>query len=191
MIENFLNYVEVLLLSFIVNVVPAFVPPTWMVLSIYHIDHPSLNTPIIVLLGVVGSVAGRLVMFYYSRILGKYLPSKYSENLKSFKGYVEERKRGLFLGAFIFSLGPLPTNFLFIACGIARTEILPVLGGFAIARTISYALVIYASLSIFSALSPFGGPYFKEIVNILSIIAGIGVVFVDWKKLRPEKIEYQ
>jgi len=191
MIENFTNYIEVILVSFVVNVVPAFVPPTWMVLSIYHFDHPLLNTPIIVLSGVVGSVAGRLVMYYYSRILGKYLPSKYKGNLKNFKGYVEERKRGLFLGSFIFSIGPLPTNFLFIACGIARTAILPVLGGFGLARGISYSLVIYASLTIFTAIAPFGGPYFKEIVNILSIIAGISIVLVDWKKLRPEKVEYQ
>lgn len=187
MIDNFLNYLEVILLSFVVNVVPAFVPPTWLALTIYHLNHPLLDTPIVALAGVAGSVGGRLVMYYYSKILGKYMPSKYADNLKSFRGFLEKRKRGLFFGTLIYSLGPLPSNFLFIAAGIARTEILPVLGGFALGRGISYILLIYASLHVFSVMELVGGLYVKELVNVLGIIAGLAIVFVDWRKLSPEK----
>lgn len=179
-----LNYVEVILLAFLANVVPAFVPPTWMVLSLYHIDHPFLNTPIVVFLGVVGSVGGRFVMYYYSRLLGRYVPNKYAENLKSFRSLFEKRKFGLFIGSFIYSIGPLPSNILFIASGIARTEILPILGGFAFARGVSYLLLISASLRVFSFLEVLGVPYVKDIINVLGIVAGIAVALVDWKKLR-------
>ena len=179
-----LNYVEVILLAFLANVVPAFVPPTWMVLSLYHIDHPFLNTPIVVLLGVVGSVGGRFVMYYYSRLLGRYVPNKYAENLKSFRSLFEKRKFGVFIGSFIYSIGPLPSNILFIASGISRTAILPILGGFALARGVSYLLLISASLRVFSFLEVLGVPYVKDIVNILGIVAGIAVALVDWKKFR-------
>jgi membrane protein YqaA with SNARE-associated domain len=179
-----LNYVEVILLAFLANVVPAFVPPTWMVLSLYHIDHPFLNTPIVVFLGVVGSVGGRFVMYYYSRLLGRYVPNKYAENLKSFRSLFEKRKFGLFIGSFIYSIGPLPSNILFIASGISRTEILPILGGFAFARGVSYLLLISASLRVFSFLEVLGVPYVKDIVNILGIVAGIAVALVDCKKFR-------
>jgi membrane protein YqaA with SNARE-associated domain len=179
-----LNYVEVILLAFLANVVPAFVPPTWMVLSLYHIDHPFLNTPIVVFLGVVGSVGGRFVMYYYSRLLGRYVPNKYAENLKSFRSLFEKRTFGLFIGSFIYSIGPLPSNILFIASGIARTEILPILGGFAFARGVSYLLLISASLRVFSFLEVLGVPYVKDIINVLGIVAGIAVALVDWKKFR-------
>ncbi|HKM50232.1 MAG TPA: hypothetical protein VJZ75_03545 [Candidatus Bathyarchaeia archaeon] len=182
-----LNYVEIILLAFLANVVPAFAPPTWMVLSLYQIDHPLLNTSIVVFLGVVGSVGGRLVMYYYSRLLGRYVPDKYAENLKSFRSLFEKRKFGIFIGSFIYSIGPLPSNILFIASGVARTEILPILGGFALARGVSYLLLIYASMRVFSFFEMFGGPYVKDIVNILGIAAGIAIALVDWKKFRRKK----
>lgn len=189
MTDDVLSYLEVTLLSFLVNVIPAFAPPTWMVLSLYQIDHPLLNTPIVAFLGVVGSVGGRFVMYYYSRILGKYIPNKYADNLKAFKGFVEERKLGLFFGTFIYSLGPLPSNFLFIASGITRTELLPVLGGFAVARGVSYVLLIYASLGVLSFLELLGGSYVKHIVNVIGVVAGVTVVFVDWRKLCRKKTD--
>lgn len=183
-----LNYLEVLLLAFLSNVVPAFAPPTWMVLSIYQIDHPLLDTLVIVFLGVVGSVVGRLVMYYYSRLLSKYVPAKYAENLASFKALFEKRRVGIFVGSFIYSIGPLPANILFIASGVARAEIWPILGGFALARVVSYMLLVYASLHIFSFLEVVGGSYVKDVVNILGIIAGIAVALVDWKKFeRPTR----
>lgn len=184
MIVLLLNYLEVMLLAFLANVVPAFAPPTWMMLSLYHIDHSLLNTPVVVFFGVVGSVGGRFVMYYYSLLLGRYVPDKYAENLKSFRSLFEKRKFGLFIGSFIYSIGPLPSNILFIASGIARTEILPILGGFAFARGVSYMLLIYTSLRVFSFFEVLGVPYVKIIVNVLGIVAGIAVAFVDWKKFR-------
>jgi arginine exporter protein ArgO len=123
-------------------------------------------------------------MYYYSRLLGRYVPNKYAENLKSFRSLFEKRTFGLFIGSFIYSIGPLPSNILFIASGIARTEILPILGGFAFARGVSYLLLISASLRVFSFLEVLGVPYVKDIVNILGIVAGIAVALVDWKKFR-------
>lgn len=189
MADLLLNYLEIILMSFAVNVVPALAPPTWLVLTLYHMGHPFLETPFVALAGVVGSVGGRLVMYYYSRVLGKYIPNRYAENLKSFRRFIEERKWGLFFGSLVYSLGPLPSNFLFIASGIARTDLLPMLGGFALGRTLSYAILIYASIGIFSVLTLFGGPYVKDVVNVLGVIAGVSVIFIDWRKLRPAKAE--
>jgi hypothetical protein len=63
------------------------------------------------------------------------------------------------------------------------------LGGFALARGISYTILIQASMGIFSILALFGGPYVKDIVNVLGVIAGVSVIFIDWRKLRPVKTE--
>jgi len=189
MADYFLNYLEIILMSFAVNAVPALAPPTWLVLTLYHMGHPFLETPFVALAGVAGSVGGRLIMYCYSRVFGKYIPNRYAENLKTFRSFIEERKWGLFFGTVLYSLSPLPSNFLFIASGIARTDLLPMLGGFALARMISYVILIYTSMGVFSVLTMFGGPYVKDVVNVLGVIAGVSVIFIDWKKLRPAKTE--
>lgn len=41
---RFLGYLEATFLAFLVNVIPAFAPPTWIVLSLYKINNPQFNS---------------------------------------------------------------------------------------------------------------------------------------------------
>ncbi len=132
--------------ALLVNIVPAFAPPTWILLSIFEINNPSLNSFVLALFGVIGSVSGRFVMYLYSTIVGKYVPRKQADNLNYFKKFVMERRLGVFEATFLYSLSPLPSNFLFITFGISRAKVLPVLVGFALGRLVSYSILVYLSL---------------------------------------------
>jgi membrane protein YqaA with SNARE-associated domain len=181
--EELFMYLEVTFVAFLVNVVPAFVPPTWIVLCIFAINNPHLSSLSLAFSGVIGSVAGRFVMYLYSKQLGKYIPHKYAENLEYFKKFIEERKLGLFLGTLLYSLSPLPSNFLFLAFGLSRVELLPVIAGFAIARIISYSSVVYLSTKAFAHLTFLGIENVRRIADLLGLLAGVSVIFIDWRKL--------
>jgi len=195
--ERIFEYFEVTLIALIVNLVPAFAPPTWVVLSVYQVNHLELNSLGIAFFGVIGSVAGRFIMYQYSAFVGRHVPRKQAENLRHFREFVEGKGLGLFFGTLVYSLSPLPSNFLFIASGISGMELLPVIGGFAIGRFISYAFLVYASSRAYEAL--FGViniAVLRPAADILGIILAALPAFVDWSKVldrsekhRPRRVE--
>ena len=184
MVLEILEYLEVVLIAFLVNIVPAFAPPTWVVLAAYQVNHLELNSLGIASFGVIGSVAGRFVMYQYSALVGRRVPRKQADNLRRFREFAEEKRLGLFLGTLIYSLSPLPTNFLFLASGVSGMELLPVIGGFAIGRLISYSLLVYASSRAYEALlGTFNTAYLRLAADILGIVMAASPAFVDWSKI--------
>jgi len=184
LVLEILEYVEVMLIAFLVNLVPAFAPPTWVVLSVYQVNHLELNSLGIAFFGVIGSVAGRFVMYQYSALAGRHVPRKQADNLRHFRELVEEKRLGLFLGTLVYSLSPLPSNFLFIASGASGMELLPVIGGFAVGRFISYAFLVYASSRAYEALfGIFDVAHLRLAVDILGIVMAASPAFVDWSKI--------
>ena len=189
-LPEILEYLEVTLIALWVNLIPAFAPPTWVVLSVYQANHLELNSFGIACFGVIGSVAGRFIMYQYSALVGRHVPRKQAENLRHFKEFVERKRLGLFLGTLLYSLSPLPSNFLFIESGISGTELLPVIGGFAIGRLISYTFLVYVSSRAYEALfGVFGNADLRLAADILGIVIAASTAFVDWGKIfdRPKK----
>jgi len=184
LVLEILEYLEVTLIAFLVNLVPAFAPPTWVVLSVYQVNHLELNSLGIAFFGVIGSVAGRFVMYQYSALAGRHVPRKQADNLRHFRELVEEKRLGLFLGTLVYSLSPLPSNFLFIASGASGMELLPVIGGFAVGRFISYAFLVYASSRAYEALfGIFDVAHLRLGADILGIVMAVSPAFVDWSKI--------
>lgn len=176
-------YFEVTLIAFLVNIIPALVPPTWIVLSMFKIHNPELDTLGIAVFGVVGSIVGRYVMYLYCRALGRYVPHKYGENIRYISRFLGEKKLGLFFGTFLYALSPLPSNFLFISSGVSAVEVLPVLGGFALGRLISYATLTYTSHRIFLFFDALGIRNMRLAIDVLGVVGGVAVIFIDWRKV--------
>jgi membrane protein YqaA with SNARE-associated domain len=183
-LEGILEYVEVTLIALLVNLVPAFAPPTWVVLSVYQVNHLELSSLGIAFFGVIGSIAGRFIMYQYSALVGRHVPRKQADNLRHLRELVEGKRLGLFLGTVVYSLSPLPSNLLFIASGISGMELLPVIGGFAVGRFISYAFLVYASSRAYEALfGVFDIADLRLAADILGIVIAALTVFVDWSKI--------
>jgi membrane protein YqaA with SNARE-associated domain len=178
-----LLYFEVTLIAFLVNVIPALIPPTWIVLSMFKIHNPELDTLGIAVFGVVGSIVGRYVMYLYCRALGRYVPRKYGENIRYISRFLGEKKLGLFFGTFLYALSPMPSNFLFISSGVSAIEVLPVLGGFALGRLLSYTILTYTSHRIFLFLDALGIWNMRLVIDVLGVVGGVAVIFIDWRKV--------
>ncbi len=187
-VEEILTYVEVIFAAFVVNIIPAFAPPTWIVLCMIKINRPELDSLWLAFFGVVGSVAGRLVMYRYSAVLGHHVPRKQAENLRYFRKLVEGRKLGPFIGTFLYSLGPFPSNFLFIGSGISGVNLLPVIAGFALGRFISYTLLVYGSSLAYTYAAGFGIPNLRYVSDVIGLLSVASLMFIDWKKRAPQEV---
>ena len=76
-----LRYVEVALIVFGLNLLPAFGPPTWAVLVLCKLNW-HLDPWILVAIGVVTAGAGRYLLAVGTKGARKWLPEKRVDSLK-------------------------------------------------------------------------------------------------------------
>jgi membrane protein YqaA with SNARE-associated domain len=177
---------------FLVNVIPAFMPPTWMLLSLFAALYgvPVLD---LVVIGAVASTSGRYVLARASGPLGdRFLPRKQKKSIKYLKNFLSgEPWTTTGLVSFLYSLSPLPSNTMFIVTGAARISLVPVLGGFFIGRLISYAVLTSVAINVVSAesiLNPLLNPAYL-VMDIIGLAAAVGLLLIDWRHFIHGTIE--
>ena len=179
---------------FLVNVIPAFMPPTWMLLSLFATLY---GVPIadLVVIGAVASTSGRYVLAKASGPLGdRFLPRKQKKSFKYLKNFLNgEPWTTTGFVSFLYSLSPLPSNTMFIVTGAARISLVPVLGGFFIGRVISYAVLTSVAANVVSVeyiLNPLLNPAYL-VMDIVGLSAAVGLLLMDWRHLIHGTIEQE
>jgi uncharacterized membrane protein YdjX (TVP38/TMEM64 family) len=179
------DYLSVIFSVFIINIIPAFMPPTWVVLAFAKISDPSFDPFLLALAGAVSSTAGRAVLSYYSAFFRRFFTKDMCEHAEYIRHFFDKKDKELFLGTFIYSLSPFPSNIVFIANGLTKVNYKPIFAGFFLGRLISYFALIVLSQSLFLALSNY---FHSEVLTsylfeVLGVVAAFSILFIDWKKL--------
>lgn len=182
-IEFVNEYLYLFLVVFVFNIVPAFAPPTWLVLSYFKLKNPSLETTIILFVGLVGATLGRLVMYHYSYFFSSFLPKKNKESLRFIGELSQKSMFKVFLGSFIYSLSPLSSNIMFIFSGAGNINRVPLFLGFFFGRMISYGIALVLYVNTINFVEHSLNFDVKNISDIITLIIAIGLMFVDWKGL--------
>jgi membrane protein YqaA with SNARE-associated domain len=166
-------------LVFGINLLPAFAPPTWVVLVFYKLT-TNMNTIAIIALGVMASASGRYLLALGTRAIRQKLKPQYVANLKHLQGRLDRRRldrrrRGYIVYFLFFILAPIPSAQLFEAAALMETPLLPITGAFMVGRAISYLLID-------SIKSPLG-----IAIQIACLIALYLLVKIDWAPHLPNK----
>ena len=136
MISRFILFLVV----FLLNVIPAFAPPTWMVFSFLGFRLPLHMDWSFALVGAAAAAMGRSLLGKLSRaiIRNHWLSEAAKESINSLKMELEKRPN-LTFGLFLFyAFTPLPSNYLFIAYGLTTLPFVRLLAPFFIGRFVSY-----------------------------------------------------
>lgn len=184
--DGFTTWLLIALLAIGLNVVPAFMPPTWALLAYFHLQ-AGLDTLPLALVGAFGATTGRALLALGSRAIGaRILPRRWRVNIETLAAELQ-RRRELGLPALaLFALGPIPSNQLFVAAGLARAPLPPILAVFGVARFVSY--VIWISLAESAAatmdelISPRLGAEAATAVQIAALILLFVVMQIDWSR---------
>ena len=173
------------LTAFVINLVPAFMPPTWSVLAVFKVTTDAPLLPLTVG-GAAASAAGRTLLALSSRKLRGFLPKKDQENAEALGGFI--RRHGAWGTAIVFfgCLGPLPSNALFIAAGLGRVRLLPVVVAFWISRSIADTFWVWSA----DAIAEGAGSVFRDqvtswqgiAVQVLGLLLVVGVFRLPWAK---------
>jgi len=129
------------------NLLPAFAPPTWIVLVFYKFNS-NLNTAAIIVIGVFSAAAGRYLLARSFLLIRERLPTKYSDNLINLKKRLTSKKRVGTLYLFLFALSPLPSAQLFEAAALADAPLIPITAAFMLGRAISYTTSVLGASTL-------------------------------------------
>jgi membrane protein YqaA with SNARE-associated domain len=178
------------LIVFLVNVVPAFMPPTWSVLAYFLVNQDLPLLPL-ALGGAVAASAGRLVLALVSRRWGRRLLSeRHRANLAHLGSWLDAKARWAApVAVFVYSFGPIPSNELFIAAGVSRMRLAPVVGAFFVGRVISYTFWSATADTIVDRVEDMFSGHWSSVtvlaLEALALVALVVVTRVDWPRLLP------
>jgi hypothetical protein len=159
LLETTLWLLAAFALIFVINLVPAFMPSSWMVMAFFYIQF-DLPLLVLTLVGAGVSACGRLVLARGSAWTKRALPRASQDELDELGAFLDERRHVLAPTAFLYALTPLPTNNLFVAAGLAGVRLTNVIAGFLVARMIADTLFVWTTDRVFDDLGDvFGRAY--------------------------------
>jgi membrane protein YqaA with SNARE-associated domain len=192
MIDPVLQLVVQWLAVFAINVIPAFAPPTWVLLSFFYIVYPQ-NIFLLIFIGVTASTVGRYALAKGSELITqKYASTRKKKGLEELRHELNYKPWEKFFFTLVFSLSPLPSNALFIAAGATRVRLREVLAGFFVGRTISYLLLVFVTQKVFSALETTlagNATIWTGMIEIIGFASIIAFFVLDWEKILGQKKE--
>ncbi len=186
--------ITIFLVVLIINIIPAFAPPTWMVLA-YFKEQYNFNVFLLALDGTIAATIGRLILARLSTLLirKRLLSARTRSNIDNIKNRILEHKR-LTIGIFVsYSLSPLPTNQLFLAYGLTDLPLKYIALPFFLGRFLSYlfwvSIISSVTLKV-KANQLMHGAYIGSyyiIVQILTLVVVYLFTRIDWQMLFKEK----
>ncbi len=195
--SNNLAYIMAVLfiVVFVLNVLPAFAPPTWTTMSFIGLAIPNLDVLLLAAVAAAAATCGRIVLAKLSRavIRQRLLTDRSRRNVDAIKIGIENQ-RAMTVGTFLgYSLSPLPSNYLFIAYGLTSLPIAFLSVPFFIGRFVSYAFWTQTASTIGDWLdwdwfesAPYFVAYFL-LSQFLLIPVIYGFTRIDWQALFAEK----
>jgi membrane protein YqaA with SNARE-associated domain len=184
MLEDALWLVLAYLAAFAVNLPPAFMPATWMVLAFFRI-HYGLPLLALTIGGAFFSTLGRIVLakgttFYKRHVM------KRTEELDEIGEYLDRRRNYVGVATFMYALLPLPSNSLFIAAGLVEVNMLRVVIGFWLGRALSYTFYVWTTDQVFSNFRNVFERFYSDWLGIALEIAGLfgalALLLVPWPR---------
>jgi membrane protein DedA with SNARE-associated domain len=134
--------------------------------------------------GAVASAAGRVALARLANLAGDRLPDKDRKNALALATFMDKHPRWQDAIVVAYSLGPLPSNSLFIAAGLGRLRLRRVVLWFCVCRAISNTIWV----STVSVATRSMGDIFRNALTsprsiatqIVSAVLVIAVVRLPW-----------
>jgi hypothetical protein len=168
-------------IAFAINLVPAFMPSTWMVLAFFYLRFDLPLFPLTVS-GAVASGAGRYFLARGSGALKHRFFQRRASDIDALGDVLARHRNYVVVIVFLYALLlPLPTNTLFVAAGLAGVPLLWMVAGFWAARMIADTFWVWTASAAFDTLGDlFAGAVTSWPAALLQA-AGIGLIVVFYR----------
>jgi hypothetical protein len=185
-LEAILLICAAMALAFVINLVPAFMPSTWMVMAFFYIR---FDLPLLALTigSAVASALGRVVLAWGSRALSRRFMPGERQDLDELGAFLNEHRNVVGPAVFLYALSPLPTNNLFIAAGMTGVSMTAVVIGFVASRMIANTFWVWTTHKAFDSLGSLftdaiTGPLgiTLEIAGLIAVVSTFRLPWARW-----------
>ena len=183
------------MIVFLLNLLPAFAPPTWTAMSFIGLTIPDINFFWIALVAATAATCGRVVLARLSHVLvrKRLLSEQTQRNVDAIRFGIESRP-GITFGTFLgYSISPLPSNYLFIAYGLTSLPIAFLALPFFVGRLVSYGFWLKTASTVGDRLDLdwFESAHYFVGYFLISQLLLIPIIYcftrIDWHAAFTEK----
>ncbi|NTU46652.1 hypothetical protein HGA88_03415 [Candidatus Roizmanbacteria bacterium] len=178
------------LFVFSMNVLPGFMPPTWVVLAFFYVGY-NLSLLPVVLIGAICATLGRVVLTLISRnYFRNFFHSTTRENIDAL-GYFFKKHAHLTIPMVVaYAFLPIPSNQVFITVGLTRLDVRIFAFSFFVGRLISYTAWVSVAKHVSTRLDSIFAGHFTHLSGIIIELTGFLLMYllfkINWKKIiRP------
>ncbi len=180
---------------FLLNLIPAFAPPTWMVFSYLGFAKPASNVALLAIIGAAAATLGRLTLARLAHVVirRRFLSDAKKQNIDSIREGLEGRRKLTFSVFLFYAFSPLPSNYIFIAYGLTTMRLRLIALPFFLGRSVSYAFWGLGSMALARRISvetngalPYLSAYFVVSQMLLLYLVYL-FTKVDWRALLSER----
>lgn len=170
-----------------INVIPAFMPPTWTILA-FFVTKYNLQILPVVLIGASFATLGRIILASLSgTFFRKFLPKKSQENYASIGHYLNSHKHVTIPLVVAYAFLPIPSNNVFIAAGLAKMRIRLLAASFFVGRLISYTFWVSLTRKLADNLADIFSRQYAETGSVIAQIVSLVLLYllgtIAWKKI--------
>ena len=142
--------VVLFIVIFVLNLLPAFAPPTWTAMSFIGLTIPSIDFVSLAVVAATAATFGRVTLAKLSRAIvrQRLLSEETRYNVDAIRHGIEGRPVMTFGTFLAYSFSPLPSNYLFIAYGLTSLPLAFLALPFFVGRLVSYAFWIKTASAI-------------------------------------------
>lgn len=178
---------------FLLNVLPAFAPPTWLVLSFVGLRHADTNVWLIAVVAALAATAGRMLLARCAHRIAdsRWVGAALRDNLSAVAETMARRRAASALSFLLFAFSPLPSNALFLAYGLTRAPLWLLALPFFVGRFVSYAAAFAGGVAAgrwFEPQSLGAGSWLYFVVTQLTVLGAVwAFTRIDWRSTRRER----
>jgi membrane protein DedA with SNARE-associated domain len=180
-------YLLLILVIFCINLIPAFMPPTWMILAFFYITFDIKLVPV-VLLGAASATLGRICLALLARYyFAPVLSARGKENYKALGTFLNKNRKVSIPLIISYAFIPIPSNQVYMAVGMSHADIRLFATAFFFGRIISYSFWVAAAHKFQDSILAIFVRHFASRQTILIEIVGLLALWlvsrIPWKDL--------
>lgn len=179
----------------LINLIPAFAPPTWMAMSWIGFNVPEGNPFVFAFIAAGAATLGRLILATFARSLvrGRLMRESDRQNVDVVKAWPEKHKTMTVSAFFLYALSPFPSNYLFIAYGLSGLPLRVIGAAFFVGRIASYAVWAHLGRFVSAHIDPevqFERGYLSVYFVVTQLVL-LGLVYIlmklDWNRFLEQR----